>query len=85
MRYVPWFTLAVALLLAITPMGQQIIRSSIHNGEQLAQSIDRLVLLVASAIMAGVALVEIAVRAWLTHRKRVKILQGSDGQVDRNQ
>lgn len=85
MRYVPWLTLGVTLLLAITPMGQQLIQSSIHNGEQLAQSIDRFVLSVISAAMAGIALVEVAVRASLARRRRARQAANGETPVDRGQ
>jgi len=53
MRLVPWFTLVAAALVAVSPLGQDVYRSSFVSGEAISNSIGQFLLLVMLAIAAA--------------------------------
>ncbi len=75
MRHVPWFTLATLVVVAISPLGQQVIHSSSYSGEQLARTLGRFLSIVILASVVGAALLEWAIRYHL-HKRRNKQVAG---------
>jgi hypothetical protein len=69
MRLVPWFTLVAAVLVAVSPIGQDVYHSSFVSGEAISNSIGQFLLTVMLAIAAVCAAVEIGVRYWLRRRR----------------
>lgn len=62
LRHTPWFTLAALVIFFFLPLGQSLIQTQFFSGEQLARSINELVLLIVFGIAATLALVECLVR-----------------------
>jgi hypothetical protein len=73
MRRWPWITLIAAILLVISPLGQDVLHGAFYSGEQLGRSLSQFLLEVFIAILAGLALVEWLVR-FLWARRRAKRL-----------
>ena len=75
MRHVPWFTLAAAAVFLLSPYGQDLLYGAFLSNEQISNSISQFLLLVALAIVAGLALLEWTVKYFLRSR-RAKIAGG---------
>ncbi len=74
MRLVPWFTLAAAIVVAISPLGQDVIHSSFFSGEQLSRSIGQFMFATGIIIAVVLALIEWTIRYYI--RKRGKQVAG---------
>ena len=75
MRQVPWFTLAAAIVAAISPLGQDVIHSSFFSGEQLSRSIGQFMLVTGFVIAAVLALIEWTIR-YCIRKRRGKLVAG---------
>jgi hypothetical protein len=69
MRRWPWITLILAVLVAISPLGREVLGGAFVSGEQLSRSISQFMLAVGLAILAGLALLEWLAK-WLVTRRR---------------
>ncbi len=76
MRQMPWFTLAAAIVVAISPLGQDVIHSSFFSGEQLSRSIGQFMFVTGFAIVVVLALVEWTVRYYLRRRRSKQVAGG---------
>jgi len=76
MRHVPWFTLAALAVVAISPLGQDVIHSAIFSGEQLSRSIGQFMFAPGLAIAVLLALVEWMVRYYLRKRRSKQVAGG---------
>jgi len=75
-RLVPWFTLAALVVVAISPLGRDIIQSSFYSGEHIARTLGQFLLAVILAIAAGLALLEWAIRYYLYRRRKKQVARG---------
>jgi hypothetical protein len=69
MRRWPWITLILAVLVAISPLGREVLEGAFVSGEQLSRSISQFMLAVGLAMLAGLALLEWLAK-WLLTRRR---------------
>ena len=69
MRRWPWVTLVAAVLLAVSPLGQDLLHSAFYSGEQLARTLSQFLLEVFIAIVAGLVLVEWLIRYFWARRR----------------
>jgi hypothetical protein len=76
MRHMPWFTLAALVVVAISPLGQDVIHSSFFSGEQLARSIGQFMFVTGLAIAVALALVEWTIRYYLRKRRSKQVAGG---------
>ncbi len=65
----PWITGIVAVIAAVSPLGQSVLHGSFISGEQLARSISQLLLMAGIAIFVGLAAIECLVRVVLVRRR----------------
>ena len=61
----PWITGIVAVIAAVSPLGQSVLHGSFISGEQLARSISQLLLMAGIAILVALAVIECLVRVVL--------------------
>jgi ABC-type proline/glycine betaine transport system permease subunit len=67
----PWITMIAAVVLAVSPLGQEVLRGAFVSNEQLTRHLSLFLLAVLSSILVGVALVEWLVRfLWLRRRAK---------------
>jgi hypothetical protein len=76
MRHVPWFTLAALFVVAISPLGQDVIRSSFFSGEQLSRSIGQFMFVTGLAIAVVLALIGWTSRYYLRKRRSKQVAGG---------
>jgi hypothetical protein len=69
MRYWPWFTTVPAVLFALSPPGWHLFYAAFLAGEQLSRNIWGPLYLTGVAVVFGLALIELFVRARI-HRRR---------------
>jgi hypothetical protein len=65
----PWISLLLSAVVALNPVGLDILHSAFFAGEQLARSIGQAVVLITLAIMAGAILLEWLVRVIISRRR----------------
>jgi hypothetical protein len=70
-----------AVVLAVSPLGQEVLHGAFVSGEQLSRSIAQFVLQVMIAIVTGLALIEWLVRTILA-RRRAKRPVTADGKTE---
>ena len=71
MRRWPWITALLTLVATISPFGQDLIRSSLYSGEQLARHLSQFLLAVFAAIAAALIALEWVIRWFLARRTRM--------------
>ena len=81
MRRWPWIAMVAAVLLAASPLGQEVLHGAFVSGEQLARSISQFMLAVGIAIVIGLALIEWLVRMLLA-RRRAKLIPPTGGKTE---
>ena len=67
MRFVPWISLLIAVVVVLGPPGQEVIRG-LSSGEQLARSMSQLVLMIAGVVLALLVIIELALRIYFKRR-----------------
>ena len=84
MRRWPWVTVVAAVLLAVSPLGQDLLHNAFYSGEQLARSLSQFLLEVFIAIVAGLVLVEWLIRyVWARRRaNRAMLAQTTVSKAD---
>jgi ribose/xylose/arabinose/galactoside ABC-type transport system permease subunit len=68
MRRVPWITLAIAVIVFVSPPTLKLIRSAFFSGEQLARTLSQFILEVALATAVAFIFIEWGVRFYLSRR-----------------
>jgi hypothetical protein len=71
MHHLPWITLVIVAVFAVSPFGQSLYHSAFVSGEQLANSIAQLMLMIIVGIAIGLAALEWGVKV-LIRRHRAK-------------
>ena len=66
-RLVPWISFLTALLVVVSPLGQEVIHG-LSSGEQLSRSLSQLLLMIGLGGLALLTLIELAVRIYFTRR-----------------
>jgi hypothetical protein len=66
----PWITALVAVVVVVSPLGQEVIHSAFYSGEQLARSIAWVVIDVYGGALLALMVVEWLVRWWWARRKK---------------
>lgn len=66
---VPWISLALVVLVCVSPLGQEVYRGLL-SGEQLARSMSRIVILIYGPILLLVVFAEWGIRVWINARRR---------------
>ena len=72
----PWFTLAALIVVAISPLGQDVIHSSFFSGEQLSRSIGQFMFATGLAIASALGLAECTIRYYLRKRRSKQVAGG---------
>jgi hypothetical protein len=65
----PWITIALVILIAASPLGQEVYRG-FHSGEQLSRSMSQIVIMIYGPILALIVLTEWGIRMWINARRR---------------
>ena len=65
----PWISLLLSAVVALNPVGLDILHSAFFAGEQLARSIGQALVLIVLAIMAAAILLEWLVRVLISRRR----------------
>ena len=78
MRRWPWVTIALTLVLALNPLGLDMIRSAFWASEQLARNIWQPLVLACGGVLAALALVEYLVRELLARRRASRATAASE-------
>ena len=73
----PWITLSIAAVVALNPIGLEIIHSAFSAGEQLACSLGQFLVYCALGIAAALGLIEFGIRKLLLMRQR-RLASGAD-------
>jgi hypothetical protein len=65
----PWITIGLVILVAASPLGQEVYRG-LHSGEQLARSMSQIVIFIYGPILLLIVLAEWGIRLWINARRR---------------
>ena len=65
----PWITIALTILIAVSPLGQEVYRG-LNSGEQLARSMSQIIVLIYGPILLLIVLAEWGIRVWINARGR---------------
>ena len=65
----PWITIGLAILVAVSPLGQEVYRG-LHSGEQLSRSMSQIVIIIYGPILLLIVLAEWGIRMWINARRR---------------
>ena len=68
MHLIPWVTIVIAAVVAISPLGREVIHN-LSSGERLSANIASAFLMVVVLVLLAVAAVEIAMRALIRWRR----------------
>jgi hypothetical protein len=71
MRFIPWISIAIAIVAALSPLGGEVIHN-LSSGEALSRSIAQLFVIFALPALLLLALIEIAIRVYLRRRRAAK-------------
>ena len=66
----PWITLSIAAVVALNPIGLDIIYNAFSSGEQLARTLGQFLIYCALGIAFAVGLIEFGIRKFLLLRQR---------------
>lgn len=73
----PWITLSIAAVVALNPIGLEIIHSAFSASEQLARSLGQFLVYCVLGGLAALGAAEFAVRKYLMSRQR-RLASGAD-------
>jgi hypothetical protein len=65
----PWITIILVILIAVSPLGQEVYRG-LHSGGQLARSMSQVIIFIYGPILLLIVLAEWGIRLWITTRRR---------------
>jgi hypothetical protein len=65
----PWITIVLIILIAVSPLGQEVYRG-LNSGEQLARSMSQIVIFIYGPILLLIVLAEWGIRWWINARRR---------------
>jgi hypothetical protein len=68
----PWFTLLIAVLLAVSPPGRELIHDAYFSSEQLSRNIAQPIVLIAALIVLGLAIIELCIGRMVRKRRAKK-------------
>ena len=64
LKYLPWITAVLTVVLIFNPLGFDFIRTAFFSSEQLSRNIAQPIVAIAAVILAGLAVAETALRHW---------------------
>jgi hypothetical protein len=65
----PWITIMLVILIAVSPLGQEVYRG-LNSGEQLARSMSQIIVFIYGPILVLIVLAEWGIRMWINARRR---------------
>jgi hypothetical protein len=65
----PWITIALVILIAMSPLGQEVYRG-LNSGEQLARSMSQTIIFIYGPILLLIVAAEWGIRMWISSRRR---------------
>ena len=68
----PWATGVLAVLLALNPLGIDILDAAVFSGDPLSRAIWRPILLTGIVLLCGIAVIEWQVRIFIQRRRAVR-------------
>jgi hypothetical protein len=75
----PWITMIAAVVLAVSPPGQEVVLGAFFAGDRLTRHLSLLVLAGAGSIAVVLALAEWFVRYWWQRRRQQRAAAGAAG------
>ncbi len=70
LRRLPWVTMLLAALIAVSPFGSELIYGAFYAPESITRDLSRFLLWIVGAIMAAAIMLEWLLRWWLAKRRR---------------